>query len=60
MILSFCLHQTGKKVMSSRGNRTIAFVNVPENYDTTKHSFSSAIHEINSVLEDGFIDVDGK
>ena len=60
MILSFCLLQTGKKVMSSRRNRTIAIVNGPEKYDTLEHSFSSVISEINSVLEAGFIDVDGK
>ncbi|KAJ7369993.1 hypothetical protein OS493_034939 [Desmophyllum pertusum] len=60
MILSFCLLQTGEKVMSSRGNRTIAIVNGPEKYDTLKHSFSSAINEINTVLETGFIEVDGK
>ena len=60
MILSFCLLQTGEKVMSSRGNRTIAIVNGPEKYETLEHSFSSAINEINTVLETGFIEVDGK
>ena len=60
MILSFSLFHTGKKVMSSRGNRTIAIVNGPEIYDTLEHSFSSVINEINTVLEAGFIDVDGK
>ena len=60
MILSFCLLQTGEKVMSSRGNRTIAIVNGPEKYETLEHSFSSAINEINTVLETGFIEVDGQ
>ena len=60
MILSFSLLQTGEKVMSSRGNRTIAIVNGPEKYDTLEHSFSSAINEMNTVLEAGFTDVDGK
>ena len=61
MILSFSLLQTGEKVISSRGIRTIAIVNGPEKYDTLEHSFSSAINEImNTILEAGFIDVDGK
>lgn len=60
MFLSFSLMQTDEKVMSSRGNRTIAIVNGPEKYDTLEHSFSSVINEINTVLEAGFIDVDGK
>ena len=60
MILSFCLLQTGEKVMSSKANRTIAIVNGPEKYETMKQSFSSAINEINTVLETGFIEVDGK
>ena len=46
--------------MSSRGNRTIAIVNGPKKYETLEHSFSSAINEINTVLETGFIEVDGK
>ena len=60
LILSFCILQTGEKIMSSRGNRTIAIVNGPEKYDTLEHSFSSAINEINSVLEVGLIEVNGK
>ena len=47
MILSFCLLQTGEKVMLLRGNRTIAIVNGPEKYDTLKHSFSLVINDIN-------------
>lgn len=60
MILSFCLLQTGEKVMSSKGNRTIAIVNGPEKYDTMVNSFRSAINEINTTLEAGSIEVDGK
>lgn len=46
--------------MSSGGNRTIMIVMAQKKYDTLERSFSSAIDEINSVLEDGFIVVDGK
>ncbi|PFX15033.1 hypothetical protein AWC38_SpisGene20771 [Stylophora pistillata] len=56
MILSFCLLQTGEKVMSSKGNRTIAIVNGPEKYETTVNSFRSAIDEINATLEAGSIE----
>ena len=47
IILSFCLLQTGKKVMLLRGNRTIAIVNGPEKYNTLEHSFSLVINDIN-------------
>ena len=60
MILSLCLLQTGEKVMSSKANRTIAIVNGLEKYETLKQSFLSAINEINTVLETGFTEVDGK
>lgn len=60
MILSFCLLQTGEKVMSSKGNRTIAIVNGPDKYHTMVNSFRSAINEINTTLEAGSIEVDGK
>ena len=46
LILSFCLLQTGKKVML-KGNRTTAIVNGPEKYDTLEHSFSLVVNDIN-------------
>lgn len=46
MILSFCLLQTGEKVML-KGNRTTTTVNGPEKYDTHEHSFSLVINDIN-------------
>ena len=60
VILSFAMLQTGNQVMSSKGNRTIAIVNGPEKYKTLKSSLSSAISEINSVISDGHILVDGE
>ncbi len=59
VILSFAMLQTGNQVMSSKGNRTIAIVNGPEKYKTLKSSLGSAISEINSVISDGHILVDG-
>ena len=60
VILSFAMLQTGNQVMSSKGNRTIAIVNDPEKYKTLKSSLISAISEINSVINDGHILVDGE
>ena len=60
MILSFALLQTGEKVMSSKGNRTLCIVNGPEKYDTLKSSMGSVINEINSVIKNGKLEVDGK
>ena len=47
LILSFCLLQTGEKVMLLKGNRTTAIVNGPEKYDTLEHSFSLVINDNN-------------
>ena len=60
VILSFALLQSGSQVMSSKGNRTLAIVNGPENYDTIKDSMQNIINEINSVASDGKIKIDGK
>ena len=60
MILSFALLQTGKNVMSSSGNRTLAIVNGPEKYNTLASSFATVINDINSVVKNGKINVDGK
>lgn len=51
MILSFSLLQTGERVMSSRGNRTLCIVNEPEKYDTLKSSMGDVISEINSAIK---------
>jgi len=53
MLLSFSLLETGDKVMSSNGNRTLCIVNGPEKYDTLKSSMGN-------VIKNGKIDVDGK
>lgn len=60
MLLSFSLLQTGEKVMSSKGNRTLCIVNGPEKYDTLKSLMGNVISEINSVIKNGKIDVDRK
>ena len=45
--------------MSSKGNRTIAVVNGPEEYDTIKDSLSNVLNEINNLVDSKFIEVDG-
>ena len=60
MILSFALLQTGKNVMSSSGNRSLAIVNGPEKCNTLASSFATVINDINSVAKNGKINVDGK
>lgn len=51
MILSFSLLQTGERVTSSKGNRTLCVVNGLEKYDTLKSSIRTVINEINSVIK---------
>ncbi len=45
--------------MPSKGNRTIAVVNGPEEYDTIKDSLSNVLSEINNLVDSKFIEVDG-
>ena len=46
--------------MSSKGNRTIAVVNGPESYETVRDSLKRPLEEINKLIEQKSIDVDGK
>ena len=60
MILSFSLLQTGDRVMSFKGNRTLCIVNGPEKYDTLKTSLGNVISDINCIIKNSKIEVDGK
>ena len=57
--LSFAIMQTGRRIMSSKGNRTIAVVNSREQYEILSSSLRVAIDDINTVIKQGKIDVDG-
>ena len=59
LITSFALLQDKEGPMSSKGNRTIAVVNGPEEYDTIKDSLSNVLNEINNLVDSKFIEVDG-
>ena len=55
MILSFSLLQTGDRVMSFKGNRTLCIVNGP-----LKTSLGNVISDINCIIKNSKIEVDGK
>ena len=59
LIASFCLLQKDEKAMSPKGNRTIAVVNGPEDYDTIHDSFDKLLNEINELVATKFVEVDG-
>lgn len=60
MLLSFSILQTGDRVMSSKGNRTIGIVSGPEKYETLKVSFAEIINDINNVIRNGKLQVNDK
>ncbi|XP_028417141.1 uncharacterized protein LOC114541415 [Dendronephthya gigantea] len=60
ILLSFSLLQTGENVMSAKGNRTIAVVDGKESYETMEESFGVVFQEINKIISNGKIKVDGQ
>lgn len=60
IILSFAILQSGQDVMSAKGNRTIAIVDSPENYEVLKNAFGSVFKEVNELIKKGSIEVDGE
>ena len=60
ILLSFAILQTGESVMSAKGNRTIGVVNWKEDYSTIKEAFTYIIDELNQLIADGKLNVEGK
>jgi hypothetical protein len=60
ILLSFAILQTGESVMSAKGNRTIGVVNGKEDYSTIKEAFTDIIDELNQLIADGKLNVEGK
>lgn len=60
VLLSCALLQKKEEVMAAKGNHTIAVVNGPEKYETLQVSFKNVFSEINSLIEQGAITVDGQ
>jgi hypothetical protein len=57
LIASFSLLESD--AASSKGNRTIALINGPEDYETVKESLSKSLDEINELLDAKLIEIDG-
>ncbi len=59
ILLSFAILQTGESVMSAKGNRTIGVVNGKEDYSPIKEAFTDIIDELNQLIADGKLNVEG-
>ena len=60
ILVSCALLQKKDEVMAAKGNHTIAVVNGCEKYETLKVAFKNVVTEINSFIEQGFINVNGQ
>lgn len=60
MMFSFALLQLDEGVMSSKSNRTVAIVNGPEKYETMKISLSNFFCEVNELIRQKTILIDGE
>ena len=60
MMFSFALLQLDESVMSSKSNRTIAIVNGPEKYETMKTSLSNFFDEVNELIRQKTLSIDGE
>ncbi len=59
-LLSFSILQSGESVMSAKGNRTIAVVNGPEEFEVIKTAFQDIFTEINNLISQGYIVINGE
>ena len=60
VLLSFSILQTGKQVMTAKGNRTIAILNGKEDYISLKNAFGNIFEEINNMIAEAKFTVNGK
>lgn len=58
-MFSFGILQNNESVMSSKSNRTVAIVYGPEEYNTLKPYLSTLFDEINSLIKQDFLKIDG-
>ena len=58
--LSFSILQTGEQVMTAKGNRTIAILNGKGDYISLKQAFGNIFNEINNLIAEAKITVNGK
>ncbi|KAJ7365765.1 hypothetical protein OS493_002482 [Desmophyllum pertusum] len=60
ILMSFSILQQVDEVLASKGNHTIAVVNGSESRQSIEESFADVFREVNKVIDDGFIEVDGQ
>ena len=60
VLLSFSILQTGEQVMTAKGNRTIAILNGKDFYSSLKQAFGNIFDEINNLIAEEIVTVDGK
>ena len=59
ILMSFALLQLGDDVMAAKGNHTIAVVKGKEDYETLQKCFGDVFRDINTVVIEKKIEVDG-
>ncbi len=60
ILLSFALLQASEDVMAAKGNHTFAVVNGKEDYATLKRCFKDVFTDINKLVNEKEIIIDGK
>lgn len=60
ILLSFTILQKVDDILSSKGNHTIAVINGCESRQTLEESFRDVFLGANKIIDDGFIEIDGK
>jgi hypothetical protein len=59
VLMTFGLLDASEDLMAAKGNHTIAVVKGKEDYDVLKESFKDVLRDINEVVAEKKIDVDG-
>lgn len=60
ILMSFALLDSSQDVMAAKGNHTIAVARGNENYDTLKKCFKDVFSDVNKLVKEKKIEVDGK
>ena len=59
ILMSFALLQSSHDIMAAKGNHTVAVVKGIEDYHTLKKCFQNVFSDINEIVMEKKIDVDG-
>ena len=60
ILMSFALLQSSDDIMAAKGNHTVAVVKSKEDYHTLKKCFKDVFSDINEIVMETKIDVDGE